>query len=202
MRLRNAFLLLAATSLMSIPASAHHSYASHYDFDAEWSSVEGTVEQWWFVNPHVRIVVNKEMEDGTTETWTMEGRARSHLMREGWKGDEIQQGAPIKVVGIPSSRSGDKWSRHLLIQEIYVDGEPINILPLGEDVQRSFNDDEYEGKEDEAAPAANVATVPVTSDATDTAPTAKENSFLTPFILLGGLAFLVIGGIFVAKSRK
>ncbi len=82
-------------------ASAHHSFVAHYLPD-ENVVISGVVEDFWFHNPHARIVVNVSTEPGKTERWIVETGARNVLIRGGWQGDEIQPGDLVKINGHPS----------------------------------------------------------------------------------------------------
>ena len=111
--------------LLALPANAHHNFVSHYDMGAEPVSIEGIVQSFWFVNPHIRIYVDVDGNDAK-ETWVVEGRSRNILSREGWTGGEIKQGNTISVSGTPAT----KLKNHMLLSRVFVEGEEFRPQAL------------------------------------------------------------------------
>ena len=76
-------------------ASAHHSFAM---FDQSKSvTVEGTVKDVSYANPHVwvsLVVMNVQNE---AQTWGMEGGNLGGLYRMGWTKDTVKAGDKIKM---------------------------------------------------------------------------------------------------------
>jgi hypothetical protein len=128
-------LISTITILGSVSASAHHNFVSHYDMKTPEISIEGTVESFWFVNPHVRVYINVPDKDtGENVVWIAEGRSRSILSREGWVGDEIQKGNTITVTGTPAR--SEKMQRHLLLgNSVNVNGKTLHTGPLDKKVK-------------------------------------------------------------------
>ena len=122
-------LLLAVpfTSLtFSAPALAHHSFAM---FDQK-NGVEmvGVVREFRYVSPHTFIIIDVKQEDGTVESWSLEGVSPSALAREGWSKDSIKTGDELKVWVAPlrSGAPGGAW----VTQKIqFRDGRPIIPTP-------------------------------------------------------------------------
>lgn len=100
-RSRLTALLAAVLPLLVGPASAHHSFAAHFDVD-ETITVEGVVTEWWFQNPHTRIYLEVTNEDGEVEEWMAEGGGRNVLFRRGWTDETILPGTRLTIVGNPS----------------------------------------------------------------------------------------------------
>ena len=94
--------LLAATS-----AFAHHSNSA---FDPEKVVVlKGTVTQWKWVNPHVRIFLSVDDGKGGKVEWQIEGRPPGILARSGWSKNTFKPGDMISVDFSPArdgSRTG------------------------------------------------------------------------------------------------
>ena len=89
-RSASALALLSLTVLAGGPALAHHSFAM-FDRDKK-VTVEGTVKQWDWINPHSWLYVvsgNKE--------WAMEGASLSELARRGWTKDAMKPGDKVSV---------------------------------------------------------------------------------------------------------
>ncbi len=75
------------------PAQAHHSFAM---YEAEKIvSVEGTVKEFKWANPHVLLRVAAAGDDA--KVWTMELTAPGQLSRNGWTHATIKPGDAVKV---------------------------------------------------------------------------------------------------------
>ena len=97
-RLTTVAALAAAWILSAWPASAHHSFAAEFSRDRP-VSLEGEVLRMEWVNPHSWLHINVTREDGTVETWMIEGGSPSVLMRRGWNRDSLPPGTRIRVEG-------------------------------------------------------------------------------------------------------
>ena len=82
-------------------ASSHHNFSAHYKPD-ETIEISGTVTEFRFVNPHVRLYLDVSDEDGDVETWMAEGDASVALRRSGWTADQLTAGDQVAIVGRPS----------------------------------------------------------------------------------------------------
>jgi len=114
--------ILAGLLATSSPASAHHSFAM-FDQDNK-IDVEGTVQEFRFVAPHSFIVLDIKQQDGTTESWTLEGDSPSALAREGWSKTSLKPGDEIKakIAPLRSGAPGGAW----VVKAIeFRDGKPI-----------------------------------------------------------------------------
>jgi len=94
-------------------AKAHHSVVAHYLLD-ESIAVSGIVEEFWFENPHARIVLNVTTDAGETERWILETGARNNLIRRGWNGEELQPGDKISASGLPARDSSNTMEIRIL----------------------------------------------------------------------------------------
>ena len=96
---------VAAAALLTAPAGwGHHNFAAHYSQD-EMIEISGVVQEFRFVNPHVRVYLEVPMEDGQSETWMAEGDASVALRRSGWTENQLKPGDEVTIVGNPA-RSG------------------------------------------------------------------------------------------------
>jgi hypothetical protein len=103
-------------------AMAHHSFAM---FDQE-NQVEmiGVVQEFRFSAPHTFIILDVKQEDGSNETWSLEGVSPSALTREGWSKASLKPGDELKLMVAPlrSGAPGGAW----VTQKInFRDGQPI-----------------------------------------------------------------------------
>jgi hypothetical protein len=80
-------------------ASAHHSGAM---FDAKKEvSLEGTVKEFQYTNPHSWLVVNVPDAAGKVTEWSFEAEGPSTLLRAGIKKSSLQPGDKVTVKGHP-----------------------------------------------------------------------------------------------------
>ncbi|MEC9415832.1 MAG: DUF6152 family protein [Pseudomonadota bacterium] len=92
------FLLLAL--LVTVPVSGHHSFTS--EFTAETIiKLQGSIQEVWFKNPHVRYLLLQRTADDIEEIWDLRGSPVVWLARKGWTKDSINLGDEIIVEGYP-----------------------------------------------------------------------------------------------------
>lgn len=99
MRSMTAILVMSGgLALGAAPAQAHHSFAAEFDADAP-IKLEGTVTEVEFMNPHSWIHIDVEQEDGTVESWAIEGGTPNTLFRKGINDNTLPPGTDIIVDG-------------------------------------------------------------------------------------------------------
>jgi hypothetical protein len=122
-------ILIAVALGTGAPAWAHHSFTM---FDAAHPiHLEGTVKEFRYVAPHSFIILEVKKQDGTTESWTLEGFAPSALARLGWSRTSLKAGDEIKVRVTPlrSGAPGGSWISETGKNEItFRDGKPIVVV--------------------------------------------------------------------------
>ena len=82
----------------SVPVAAHHSFAAEFSRDRP-VTLEGEVLMMEWVNPHSWLHINVTKDDGTVETWKIEGGSPSVLMRQGWDRNSLPAGTRVRVEG-------------------------------------------------------------------------------------------------------
>ncbi len=105
------FALLAAGAM---PGFAHHSFAM---FDmAKSVTLEGTIKQFDWTNPHTFVWVNVVNGEGKVETWGIEGQSPNFLGRRGWSKNSVRPGDKVSVVISPlkDGRAGGMFRSMIL----------------------------------------------------------------------------------------
>jgi hypothetical protein len=105
-------LLFVFLMIISVPVFAHHG-ASPYD-TTKLTTLNGTVSDFQFINPHVVISVDVTNDKGKTETWIGEANSPNVLARHGWSREIIKKGDPITVIG----NQGKNGSKTLRLQKV------------------------------------------------------------------------------------
>src|SRR5258708_12774512 len=73
---------IATLAVYAIPAVAHHSFAM---FDAAKTvTLEGSVKEFQWTNPHAWILLNVASQQGQADMWAIELNGPSGLARAGW----------------------------------------------------------------------------------------------------------------------
>jgi len=84
-----------AVAVLAVPALAHHSFAM---FDASnTTTIEGTVKEFQWTNPHAWIMLNVADPQGQAAQWAIELNGPSFLVRQGWKPKTLTPGMPVKL---------------------------------------------------------------------------------------------------------
>ena len=79
-------------------APAHHAFAAEFDADRP-VLLEGKVTKMEWINPHAWVHINVEKEDGTVESWMIEGGTPNTLFRRGFSKTSLLPGTIIVVNG-------------------------------------------------------------------------------------------------------
>src|SRR5580693_9496627 len=96
MKFRALCLAGAAAALSAIPALAHHSFAM---FDAEKKmTLDGTVKEFQWTNPHSWILLTVSDAQGKAEQWAIEMGGPSGLARQGWVPKTLTPGMKVQAV--------------------------------------------------------------------------------------------------------
>jgi hypothetical protein len=88
-----------AVVLTAAGVAAHHSSAG---IDQTKSvTLNGTVKEFRWGNPHAWIDLDVTNAKGTVDTWSLEMTAPSFLVRAGWKATTLKSGDKVSVVARP-----------------------------------------------------------------------------------------------------
>jgi len=96
--------LLMGGLIVSVTASAHHSFGAFYDM-TEVVELEGEITSVFWRNPHIRFTIDVPDGQGGVASWEMEAGSVNTLERFGVGEETIRVGANIRVAG-PASRHG------------------------------------------------------------------------------------------------
>ena len=104
---------IAALGVYAVPAVAHHSFAM---FDAEkTATLQGSVKEFQWTNPHAWIVLNVPNQQGQAEQWAIELNGPSALVRDGWKPKTLTPGMNVSVT-IHPLRDGTNGGQFLKVK--------------------------------------------------------------------------------------
>jgi len=96
-KLSFAFGIVAVLAIVERPMFAHHGGAA---FDqTKPQTLQGTVTQLDFVNPHVVVWFEVQGPDGTATKWSGWLTAPNKLQRAGWDKHTLSPGDKVTVVG-------------------------------------------------------------------------------------------------------
>jgi hypothetical protein len=96
MKIKALSLACIAVAMSAIPAFAHHSFAM---FDAEKKvTLEGTVKEFQWTNPHSWILMTVANAQGQPEQWAIEMGGPSGLARQGWVPKTLTPGMKVQAV--------------------------------------------------------------------------------------------------------
>jgi Family of unknown function (DUF6152) len=94
------------------PVFAHHSFAM-FDSSKE-TSVQGTVKEFQWTNPHSFIELMTSNDTGGTDLWSIELNSPNNLKRQGWKSTSIKPGDKVTLV-FNRLRDGGKGGLFIMV---------------------------------------------------------------------------------------
>jgi hypothetical protein len=109
-----ALVLAGVLGSASAPSFAHHSFPATYQVD-KMVTIQGTVVQFLFRNPHSFVHVMAEDKDGKMVTWAVEWGAGSTLGSSSITHDTLKPGDKVIVTGNPAR---DEASHRLRMRSI------------------------------------------------------------------------------------
>jgi len=97
--------------LAAASAAAHHSQAQFNLDVAAIETIQGTVTEFDFRNPHVYLWLETVEADGSTALWELEATSTPNLIRRGWGRDTLAPGDRITVDIHPANEPGQHIAR-------------------------------------------------------------------------------------------
>ena len=97
-------MLLVTALLVATPLLAHHGGTSLYDMSKE-VTLEATVTEFVWTNPHVEIAFDAKDDKGKVRHWVLETNSPPVIVNRGWNRKSLQPGDVIKVTFNPAQTS-------------------------------------------------------------------------------------------------
>ena len=122
MKRKPAVAAVAATLLLaSYPLRAHHGQAA-YDMTKP-VTVNGTVTEFKFANPHCIVLLEVKDAGGVTQQWQGELTSPNRLVRAGWTSRSIKATDHVTLTGW-RAKSG---APSLYITKTFVNGQELKL---------------------------------------------------------------------------
>jgi hypothetical protein len=118
--------LALAAFLYIYLALAHHG-TSTYDMTKE-ISLEGTVKEWTFANPHSWLWLTVSNANGATEEWSIESAPPNYLTGQGWSASTLKAGEKLTALISPMPKEA---RRGILLEVKRVNGQTLIVRPRG-----------------------------------------------------------------------
>jgi hypothetical protein len=104
--------LYVALALMTVPVTAHHSFAGEFDV-SHAVTLRGVVARVEFLNPHSHVYLDVQAGSGKVERWAIEGPSIANIRRSEWNKQPVKTGDVIAVCGYAAINNAAKGTRRL-----------------------------------------------------------------------------------------
>ena len=121
-------IVATALFLTSSPLFAHHGTAE-YD-NTKTVSLQGTVKQLQYLNPHALIFFDVKDDKGQTTEWTAELQSPNLLRRRGWSRSTLKPGDQVVITGHPVKNGAKAMSGQKVV---FTDGRETPNMGLPRD---------------------------------------------------------------------
>ena len=99
----------AGLLVIAMPAGAHHATTAEYDVKKS-VTIDGTVTEMEWVNPHSWIHLDVKMPDGKIVKWMVETGAPNAMFRRGFNKKSLLPGAEVHVSGFLAKNGSNTMS--------------------------------------------------------------------------------------------
>ena len=99
MKLRTLAIVAGLSLAAAVPATAHHSFAMFAN--DKTVSLDGTVKDFEWVNPHSWVYLTVTNDKGVPEDWAFEMGSPGQLASHGWTKNTVKVGDKITMVAHP-----------------------------------------------------------------------------------------------------
>ena len=79
----------------------HHNFNAYFDVRAR-VTIEGVITEVRIANPHSRITLEIEDEQGDVVAWAIETGAAQSMTQRGWMRDTLPVGSRVTALGFPA----------------------------------------------------------------------------------------------------
>ncbi len=121
--------LAAAAALYASAASAHHSFGKFEMM--KLTTLNGTVRDWKWANPHTWLTITVVKADGSTEDWALVGSSPNMMSRWGWNATDIHVGDKVSI-DVHAGRDGEHIGA---IKSVFLPGGKVLTDPAGSNGQ-------------------------------------------------------------------
>jgi hypothetical protein len=124
MKLKALVLATIGMAALAAPALAHHSFAM---FDSTKNvTLDGTVKEFEWTNPHSWIRITVSDNAGTAREWAIEMNSPAQNAQRGWKSDTLRPGDKVTLV-IHPLRDGARGGQFMSAK--FADGKVLSNDP-------------------------------------------------------------------------
>ncbi len=116
--------LSVAALLVAVPAFAHHSAAAFAN--GKTLSINGTVTEWFWANPHCLLKLDVMTDTGEVVQWVTETQAPANMIDAGWRKNDLKPGDEVTLTVLQAS-NGNSVGRIMRIE--LADGRTLQIGP-------------------------------------------------------------------------
>ena len=88
--------------LLASVGHTHHNFNAYFDVRGR-VTVEGVITEVRMANPHSRITLEAQNDQGETVVWAIETGAPRGMANRGWTRDTLPVGSKVTVLGFPAS---------------------------------------------------------------------------------------------------
>jgi hypothetical protein len=124
--------IIAVAMLAGGEAPAHHSFAATY-LEDQTITIEGTVLQFQFRNPHSFVHIRAPDENGQMQRWAIEWASPTQLSGQGVGSGTLRPGDVVRVSGNPGRDPSD----HRMILKYLI--RPADGYTYGDDPSETFD---------------------------------------------------------------
>ena len=104
---RHAVLVVVASAVLSAATmQAHHSQAAQYD-RGRTVTIEGTIVQFQYRNPHSFLHVEAPDDKGEAHRWSIEWGGAAQLTMQGVQRNSLKYGDVVVIIANPSRTPND-----------------------------------------------------------------------------------------------